>query len=113
MKKTNITNPSTTNTTTATNQPTVNFNNGSYQPKFLLSNQQNYPAFNLPISSSSSSNSSQASVIHHHQQQQQLLEPVEAPCVYSMESTHLYHNNKKSNPSSPQESVCSRMSDHL
>jgi trimeric autotransporter adhesin len=111
MKKANINPiiPSNINTTTtnSTTQTNVNFNNGTYQPKFLLTNNhQSYPTFNLPISSSSSSNSSQASVIQQQQQQQQQQhEIVESPCIYSMESY------KKSNPSSPQESVCSRMSD--
>jgi len=111
MKKANINPiiPSNINTTTtnSTTQTNVNFNNGTYQPKFLLTNNhQSYPTFNLPMSSSSSSNSSQASVIQQQQQQQQQQhEIVESPCIYSMESY------KKSNPSSPQESVCSRMSD--
>jgi len=102
----------------------------SYNPPTSNTVQTTVPVQALVSSSSSSScsSSSQASVINQQQQQQQLSptpsnhESVisEAPCIYSVESRLNYNRtadaannteNNKSCPLSPQESICSRMSD--
>lgn len=112
----------------------------TYQPKFLQSN-QSYPAFNStaqPIApvlstsstSSSCSSSSQQSVINQLSPTSSTNHEPEAPCIYALEtrinSAHkqrqnIYiqqqqidsanNDNNRSCPLSPQESVCSRMSD--